>query len=158
KGFQTTTSGNACLNDGVFDAINNLSRAAGRRGLLVVTASVDGCGKSADQAISLAKQNHIQIYAVGMQGYKVNQGKDLAYLTTPPGGLSYARSPQDLKFALTSVLQAMQLQWAAKATLYPAAGPETATVQLTLSDQTIINTPPVHFNVNKSFSRPARIS
>ena len=31
KGFQPTTTGNACLNDAVFDAINNLSRAPGRR-------------------------------------------------------------------------------------------------------------------------------
>ena len=46
KGFQPTTTGNACLNDAVFDAINNLSRAPGRRALLIVTASLDGCGKA----------------------------------------------------------------------------------------------------------------
>ena len=158
KGFQATTSGNACLNDAVYDAINNLSRAPGRRALLVVTASLDGCGKGADQALALAKQNHIQIYAVAMLGYKVTAAQDLEYLTKPTGGLAYAREPKDLKFALLNVQQALGLQWSAKATLYPSAGPETATVQLTLSDQTLVNTQPVFFNVTKSFAQPAQIN
>ncbi len=158
KGFQPTTSGNACLNDAVYDAINNLSRAPGRRALLVVTASLDGCGKGADQALTLAQQNHIQIYAVGMLGYKVTDAKNLEYLTAPTGGLAYAREAKDLKFALLNVQQALQLQWSAKATLYPSAGPETATVQLTLSDQTLIKTQPLFFNVTKSFAQPAQIN
>src|SRR5579859_2803717 len=158
KGFQPTTTGNACLNDAVYDAINNLSRAPGRRTLLLVTASLDGCGKGADQALALAKQNHIQIYAVGMLGYKVNAAKDLEYLTKPTGGLAYAREAKDLKFALLNVQQALGLQWSAKATLYPSAGPETATVQLTLSDQTQISTQPVYFNVTKSFAQPPQIN
>jgi hypothetical protein len=158
KGFQPTTSGSACLNDAVYDAINNLSRAPGRRALLVVTASLDGCGKPAEQALTLAKQNHIQIYAVGMLGYKVADGKNLSYLTAPTGGLAYAREPKDVKFALLNVTQALRLQWAAKATLYPSAGPETATVQLTLSDQTLISTQPLFFDVTKSFARPAQIT
>jgi len=158
KGFQPTTNGNACLNDAVFDAINNLSRAPGRRALLIATASLDGCGKSADQAITLAQQNHIQIYAVGMLGYKVTDAKDFNYLTGVTGGLAYAREPKDVKFALGQVTQALRTQWSTKATLYPSAGPETATVQLTLSDQTVINGPPVFFNVTKSFARPAQIT
>ena len=158
KGFQPATSDNACLNDAVFDAINNLSRAPGRRALLVVTASLDGCGKSADQALALAKQNHIPIFAVAMLGYKVTAAENLNYLTAPTGGLAYARESKDLKFALLNVSQALKLQWSAKATLYPSAGPETATVQLTLTDQTQITTKPVFFSVNKSFARPAHIS
>jgi hypothetical protein len=158
KGFQPTTTGNACLNDAVYDAINNLSRAPGRRALLVVTASLDGCGKGADQALALAKQNHIQIYAVGMLGYKVTAAQNLEYLTAPTGGLAYAREQKDLKFALLNVQQALRLQWSAKSTLYPSAGPETATVQLTLSDQTLINTQAVFFNVAKSFAQPAQIN
>ena len=93
-----------------------------------------------------------------MLGYKVNAAQDLQYLTQPTGGLAYAREAKDLKFALLNVQQALGLQWSAKATLYPSAGPETATVQLNLSDQTIINTQPVFFNVTKSFAQPPQIN
>ena len=157
KGFQPTTQGNACLNDAVYDAINSLSGAPGRRALLLVTASLDGCGKVADQALALAEKNHIQIYAVAMLGYKVTAATDLQYLTGPTGGLAYANEAKGLKFALGQVQNALKSQWSAKAILFPPAGPETATVKLTLSDQTLINTGPKPFIVSKTFAQPAQI-
>ena len=154
----STSSGPSCLLDGVFDTIVKLSKGpSGRRALLIVTASADSCAtRLPADVVSLAQSNHIEIYAVGLLGYTVSE-TNLTALTDPTGGLTEMREQAQLKFGLDNIVLSWLTQYAAKFTMYPPAGQEKATLQLTLTDLTQVTTRPVAFTVSKDFAQPAQL-
>ena len=161
KGFQATNSGTPCLYDAAYDAVNKVSGApggdAGRRAVLIVTASASCSQRQATEVTDLAQQNHVQIYAVGLSGYSVS-AQDLSPLTTKTGGLVDTREIAALGFGLNNIVSALRQQGRIKTILYPPAGHEAAVLKLTLPDQTQINSRSVPFDVSKPYAQPASLS
>ena len=81
----------ACLNDGLYEAIAKLSNAPGRRAVFAVTASADSCAtRSTQMVVDFANQNDVELYAVGIDGYTITP-QELEGFTQPTGGLSETR-------------------------------------------------------------------
>ncbi len=147
-----------CLNDGVFEAVNKLSGASGRRAVLIFTASADGCGqRPAQDVVNLAQRNHIEIYGVGLRGYSITEG-ELNALAEPTGGLATLREQDNLTFGFQNVMSLLDNQWQAKTTLYPPAGPQTATLNVRLEDGTVLTSEPVNFEADQNYAQPPSIN
>jgi hypothetical protein len=157
KRLRAKASGHSCLNDGLYEAINKLSGAPGRRAVVVFTASADDCAtRSVQDVVGLAKENRVQIYAVGLQGYSITDG-DLNALVTPTGGLYTIKDASTLSFAFGNMMNVLGNQWEAKATLYPTAGNKSATLVVTLKDGTVLRSSPISFVSTQDFVRPTEI-
>lgn len=157
KRLRAKASGHSCLNDGLYEAINKLGGAPGRRAVLVFTASADDCAThSVQDVISLATENRVQIYAVGLEGYSITEG-DLNALVTPTGGLYTIKDASTLSFAFGNLMNVLGNQWEAKATLYPTAGNKSATLVVTLKDGTVLRSSPIPFVSTQDFVRPTEI-
>src|SRR5258706_10430589 len=139
--IKATATGTSCLLDGAYDALTKLSKGpSGRRALLIVTASADNCAtRLPADVVSLAKANHIEIYAVGLLGYSVAEA-NLSELTAPTGGLTEMREQPQLKFGLDNIVLAWQTQFTAKFNMYPPAGQEKATMLVNLTDLSRVTT------------------
>jgi hypothetical protein len=149
--------GTSCMNDGLYDAINKLSGAPGRKAVILVTASADDCGRKTPQEVGdLALSNQVQIYPVGLQGYAITQNA-LDLLTLPTGGLAEIRDESGLSFGLSNVIGLLKNQWTAKATVYPSTGEVTATLTVNLSDNTSITSPQFTFVSSQDYIPPTEI-
>ncbi|MBM4423801.1 MAG: VWA domain-containing protein [Chloroflexi bacterium] len=158
KKITAKNSGNSCLYAGAYEAVSKLSGASGRRAVIIVTASTDTCGNRLPQdVIDLAKQNHIMIYSVGLKGYSATE-QELDSLASATGGLASMREQDELVFAFENIMNGLNVQWRAKATVYPPAGEQAAHLSVTLKDGTIIESQPVTFVSNQDFVRPPEIS
>lgn len=157
KRLRAKASGSSCLNDGLYEAINKLGGAPGRRAVVVFTASADDCAsRSVQDVIGLAKENRVQVYAVGLEGYSITQG-DLSALVSPSGGLFTVRDSSTLSFAFANVMNVLGNQWQAKVTLYPTAGTKSAALVVTLKDGTVLRSSPISFVSTQDFVRPTEI-
>jgi hypothetical protein len=157
KRLRAKSGGHSCLNDGLYEAINKLGGAPGRRAVLVFTASADDCAThSVQDVVGLAEDNHVQIYAVGLEGYSITDG-DLNALVEPTGGLYTIKDASTLSFAFGNMMNVLGNQWEAKATLYPTAGNKSATLVITLKDGTVLRSEPINFVSTQDFVRPTEI-
>jgi pSer/pThr/pTyr-binding forkhead associated (FHA) protein len=157
KRLRAKSGGHSCLNDGLYEAINKLGGAPGRRSVVVFTASADDCAThSVQDVVGLAEENRVQIYAVGLQGYSITAG-DLDALVSPTGGLYTLKDASTLSFAFGNMMNVLANQWEAKATLYPTAGNKTATLVVTLKDGTVLRSSPISFVSTQDFVRPTEI-
>lgn len=155
--LQATFGGNSCLNNGAYEAINKLASASGRRAVIIFTASADNCTqRTAQDVAALAKQNHIQIYSVGLKGFAITE-QALEALSAPSGGLASLKEENGLGFAFGNVMAVLNNQWQAKATLYPPAGPQTAQLKVTLKDTSVLTSAPIPFTSNQDFPSPPKI-
>jgi hypothetical protein len=152
KGF-----GNSCLNDGLYEAVNKLGGAPGRRAVLVFTASADNCANRTPlDVINLAHQNRVQIYAAGLQGYAVT-AETLQALAEPTGGLAELKPDSTLGFGLGNLTAVLNNQWSARATVYPSAGEQAATLKINLKDGVSLTSPPIVFNSSQDYVPPTEI-
>ncbi|OGO71764.1 MAG: hypothetical protein A2Z37_00290 [Chloroflexi bacterium RBG_19FT_COMBO_62_14] len=157
KRLRAKSSGHSCLNDGLYEAVNKLGGAPGRRAVVVFTASSDDCAThSVQDVVGLANENRVQIYAVGLEGYSITAG-ELSALVDPTGGLATIKDASTLSFAFGNVMNVMGNQWEAKATLYPTAGSKTAALVITLKDGTVLRSSPITFVSTQDFVRPTEI-
>jgi hypothetical protein len=157
-GIKAKQSGNSCMNNGVYEAINKLSGAPGRRAVILFSASQDNCSQRTPQdVVALAKQNHVQLYAVGLKGYGITR-EQLDALVKETGGLASVQEEGELSFAFRNVMSILANQWQAKATLFPPSGQQDAILQLTLPDATVITSGPVPFTSPQDFIPPPQIS
>jgi hypothetical protein len=150
-------SGNSCLNDSVYRAVNMLSGAPGSKAVVVLTASQDDCAnRSAADVVSLAQKNEVQIYGVGIKGYTVIK-QDLTALTDPTGGLAEIRDQNNLRFGLANIVGIFKNQWTAEATIYPTAGEKTGTLTVNLKDGTSLKSQDFTFTSTQDYIPPAEI-
>jgi hypothetical protein len=152
KGF-----GNSCLNNGLYEAVNKLSGAPGRRAVIAFTASADDCAtRTAQEVVELAEQNGVQIYPVGLSGYTVTQDA-LDALADPTGGLSELKDEGTLGFGFSNIMAALNNQWTARSTVYPSAGEQQAVLTINLKDETVLTSPPITFTSAQDYVPPAEI-
>ena len=157
KKLPATQSGNSCLNNGAFEAINKLAAAPGRRAVIIFTASADNCfQRSAKEVAEQANRNDTQLYAVGLKGYSIAQ-EELDALVGPTGGLAQMVEVDKLGFGFTNVLNVLNNQWSAIATMYPEAGQQDATLTIKFKNGTQFVSGPIPFNSPKDFPLPPSI-
>ncbi|MBI5350824.1 MAG: FHA domain-containing protein [Chloroflexi bacterium] len=155
--MQATFGANSCLNNGAYEAVNKLASASGRRAVIIFTASADNCAqRTAQDVAALAKQNHIQIYSVGLKGFAITE-QALESFSAPSGGLASLKEENALGFAFGNVMAVLNNQWQAKATLYPSAGPQSAQIKVTLKDTSVLTSAPIQFTSNQDYPSPPRI-
>ncbi len=155
--LQATFGSNSCLYSGAYEAVNKLASASGRRAVIIFTASADNCAqRTAQDVAALAKQNHIQIYTVGLKGFAITE-QSLEALSAPSGGLASLKEENGLGFGFANVMAVLNNQWQAKATLYPPAGQQTAQLKVALKDTSVLTSAPVPFNSNQDYPSPPRI-
>lgn len=151
------TGGNACLYDGVYQAINQLTGTSGRRAVIIFTASAESCfNRPLPEVVQFARENNVQIYAVGLQGYTTTL-EELRKLTDPTGGLAAFKDEKTFIFGVENVITLLSEQWQANVHLYPTAGPQSAVLRLTLEDKSTIDSPPISFTSPQNFLRPAQV-
>ncbi len=157
KGLRPEYRKPACLNDSLYEAIAKLSSAPGRRAVFAITASADSCAtRSAQNVVDFANQNHVELYAVGVDGYTITS-QELAAFTQPTGGLSEMRGVSELSFALDTLVGVLANQWQAVWVVYPSEGPQTAELNLKLPDATVI-TGPLSFVSDRNYARPPTVA
>jgi hypothetical protein len=157
RNLTASSSGNSCLNDGLYNAINKLSGAPGRKAVILVTASADDCARRTPQEVgNLAQSNRVQIYPVGLQGYTITRN-DLDALALPTGGLAELRDESGLSFGLSNVIGLLRNQWTAKATVYPSSGEVIATLTVNLSDNISVTSPQFTFVSSQDYIPPTEI-
>lgn len=155
--MQATFGSNSCLNNGVYEAVNKLASASGRRAVIIFTASADNCAqRTAQDVAALAKQNHIQIYSVGLKGFAITE-QALDAFSAPSGGLASLKEENALGFAFGNVMAVLNNQWLAKATLYPTAGQQAAQLKVTLKDTSVLSSTLVTFTSNQDYPSPPKI-
>jgi hypothetical protein len=151
------SQGNSCLNNGLYEAVNKLSGAPGRRAVIVFTASADNCAtRSVQEVLNLAHMNRVQIYPVGLQGYTITRD-ELDALALPSGGLAELRDEGALGFGLSNISAVLVNQWTASSTIYPSAGQKTATLVVNMSDDTILTSPSITFTSAQDYIPPTEI-
>ena len=150
-------SGGSCLNEGVYQAVNKLGGAPGRRAVILFTASTDNCGtRTASEVINLANQNRVQVYPVGLLGYAVTEA-ELEALADPTGGIAEFKEQSTLTFGLANVTAILSNQWTAKSTIYPSAGQQSATLKIGLKDEITLASAPITFVSSQDFVPPSEI-
>jgi len=157
RGLQPESGRQACLNEGLYEAIAKLSNAPGRRAVFTVTASADSCAlRSTQMVVDFANQNDVELYAVGIDGYTITP-QELERFTQPTGGLSETRRSSELNFALDNQMGVLGNQWEAVWMVYPPEGPQTAELNLKLPDATVV-TGPLSFVSDRSYARPPAVA
>ncbi len=157
RGLRPKTFGKSCMYNAIYEAVNKLAGAPGRRAVIVFTASADDCAtRTAQEVINLAEQNRVQIYAVGLLGYTITQA-DLDALADPSGGISELKDEETLGFGLSNIMAVLSNQWTAKATIYPSAGQQTAVLTVNLKDETSLVSPPIPFLSSQDYIPPTEI-
>jgi Mg-chelatase subunit ChlD len=157
KYLPAVSYGDSCLNNSLYEAVNKLSGAPGRRAVIVITASADDCyERSTPEVLDLARANQVQIYPVGLQGYTITQ-EELDAIAGPSGGLAELRDEGTLGFGLSNISALLVNQWTARATIYPSAGQKTANLLLNLSDDTILTSPSISFTSAQDYIPPTEI-
>lgn len=157
KSLRPVYRGPACLNDGLYEAIAKLADAPGRRAVFAITASADTCARSSAQTVvDFANQNHVELYAVGVEGYTITS-RELEDFTQPTGGLSETRNVSESGFALDALMGVLGNQWQAVWVVYPSEGPQTAELSLKLPDATVV-TGSLSFVSDRSYARPPTVA
>lgn len=147
-----------CVYAAVYSALKKLSGASGRRALFLMTASKDECqNQDPQEVIDFARSNHIEIYAVGINGYSVGE-EDLTQLTDPTGGLTNLREQGELLFGVENVMKALSAQFTVKAIVFPLAGSNTAQVSVILSNGSVVDSKEVPFESDQDYIRPPEIA
>jgi predicted component of type VI protein secretion system len=157
KRINAQSSGNSCLNNALYESVLKLSGAPGRRAVVAFTASRDNCANRLyDDVVDLARQNRVQIYAVGLLGYSITE-EELEAFTGPSGGFAEFKDESTLGFGFTNVMAALNSQWTARAIVFPLAGEREAVLTVNLSDETVLSSPPIPFTSPQDFIPPTEI-
>lgn len=156
-GIAPRAGAKACLNQGLFEAVRRVKDLPTRRAVFVVTASQDGCETpSAQSVIDLAKQNKVQIYAVGLDGYAVSKAA-LERFTEPTGGIALMTNASESIITFGNQMSLLANQWETAYAFFPAKGPQTAEMIITLKSGTLI-TKTLNFDVDKDYFPPPKIA
>lgn len=158
RSLQAQAGKPSCLNDGLYEAVVKLQNAPGRRAVLAFTASSDNCAtRTAQSVIDFARQNRVQIYGVGLQGYTITR-QELSTIARATGGLETLAPANQVTFGFDGFLAVLSNQWVATWTLYPAAGPQPAELRLTLNNQSVVTLPGVTFVSDRAYVRPPSVA
>lgn len=154
--LQPSPRGSSCLNDGLYEAVNKLTGIQGRKAVFAFTASADNCNtRPLQQVLDAARQNGVQLYAVGLESYAVSQA-DLDTFTRPTGGLGVMTSLSRLGPTLDNWVALLSNQWQVVWTLCPPQGEQNATLNLMLEDTQTLSTP-LSFASDQAYACPPRV-
>ena len=157
RAVTATSFGNSCLNNALYEAVNMLGGAPGRRAVIVFTASADNCAtRSVQEVADLAQKNRVQIYPVGLQGYTTTK-EALDSIANSTGGLAELRDEGTLGFGFSNLMAVLHNQWTARATIYPSAGLQSAILKINLKDETILTSSEIQFTSSQDYIPPAEI-
>ena len=157
KSLQPQSGKQACLNDALYEAIAKLSNAPGRRAVIAITASADGCATRSTQAVvDFANENRVDLYALGVEGYTSTR-QELDAITVPTGGFSEARGVSELGFSLDNLMAMLSNQWQAVWVVYPSEGAQIAELSVKLPDATVV-VGSLSFVSDRSFARPPSVA
>ena len=157
RAVTATSFGNSCLNNALYEAVNMLGGAPGRRAVIAFTASADTCATRSVQAVAdLAQKNKVQIYPVGLQGYSTTK-EALDDIANATGGIAEFRDEGTLGFGLSNIMAVLHNQWTARATIYPSAGLQSALLKINLKDETILTSSEIQFTSSQDYVPPAEI-
>lgn len=150
-------SGKSCLNQGLFEAVRRVKDLPTRRAVFVLTASQDTCETpSAQSVIDLARQNKVQIYAVGLDGYTISKAA-LERFTEPTGGLALMTNAGEAIITIGNQMSLLANQWETAYAFFPAKGAQTAEMNLTLKDGSLVSRT-LAFEVDRDFFPPPKIA
>ena len=157
RSITASSFGNSCLNNALYEAVNMLGRAPGRRAVIAFTASADDCAtRSVQEVANLAQNNRVQIYPIGLQGYTTTK-EALDNIANPTGGIAELRDEGTLGFGLSNLIAVFHNQWTARATIYPSSGLQSAILKVNLKDETILFSPEIQFSSSQDYVPPAEI-
>jgi len=157
KSLQPQSGKPACLNDALYEAIAKLSNAPGRRAVIAITASADGCAtRSTQGVVDFANENRVDLYALGVEGYTSTR-QELDAITLPTGGFSEARGVSELGFSLDNLMAMLANQWQAVWVVYPSEGSQIAELSVKLPDATVV-VGSLSFVSDRSFARPPSVA
>lgn len=157
RNLVASSFGSSCLNNGLYEAVNMLGGAPGRRAVIAFTASADDCAtRTVQEVADLARKNRVQIYLAGMQGYSATE-EALDTIANATGGIAELRDEGTLGFGLSNIMAVLHNQWTARATIYPSAGPQTAFLKINLKDETTLTSPEIPFTSSQDYIPPAEI-
>lgn len=150
-------SGKSCLNQGLFEAVRRVKDLPTRRAVFVLTASQDTCETpSAQSVIDLARQNKVQIYAVGLDGYTISKAA-LERFTEPTGGLALMTNAGEAIITIGNQMSLLANQWETAYAFFPAKGAQTAEMNLTLKDGSLVSRT-LSFDVDRDYFPPPKIA
>ncbi len=150
-------SGKSCLNQGLFEAVRRVKDLPTRRAVFVLTASQDTCETpSAQSVIDLARQNKVQIYAVGLDGYTISKAA-LERFTEPTGGLALMTNAGEAIITIGNQMSLLANQWETAYAFFPAKGAQTAEMNLTLKDGSLVSRT-LSFEVDRDYFPPPKIA
>lgn len=150
-------SGKSCLNQGLFEAVRRVKDLPTRRAVFVLTASQDTCeSPSAQSVIDLARQNKVQIYAVGLDGYTISKAA-LERFTEPTGGLALMTNAGEAIITIGNQMSLLANQWETAYAFFPAKGAQTAEMNLTLKDGSLVSRT-LSFEVDRDYFPPPKIA
>ncbi|WP_129629695.1 FHA domain-containing protein [Candidatus Oscillochloris fontis] len=153
--WRSAPGAGTCLYNAAFQAVQLLADSAQpeeRRAVILFTDGVDelsGGGqcseRGAENVILRAKDKGIPIYTIGLCASQSCRSIDEAVLSRmarDTNGAAVVGVADQLKDRFSEIMQILDSQWVAKATLYPRSGPNTAALQVQVegSDQTILGT------------------
>lgn len=149
--------GKSCLNQGLFEAVRRVKDLPTRRAVFVLTASQDTCETpSAQSVIDLARQNKVQIYAVGLDGYTISKAA-LERFTDPTGGLTLMTNASESIITIGNQMSLLANQWETAYAFFPAKGPQTAEMIVSLKDGSLV-TRTLNFEVDREYFPPPKIA
>lgn len=153
--WRSVSGAGTCLYNAAFQAVQLLAESAQpeeRRAVILFTDGVDelsGGGqcseRGAENVILRAKDKGIPIYTIGLCAAQSCRSIDEAVLSRmarDTNGAAVVGVADQLKDRFSEIMQILDSQWVAKATLYPRSGPNTAALQVQVegSDQNILGT------------------
>lgn len=157
RNLTASSFGSSCLNNALYEAVNMLGGAPGRRAVIAFTASADNCAtRSVQEVADLALKNRVQIYPVGLQGYSATR-EALDSIANSTGGIAEFRDEGTLGFGLSNIMAVLHNQWTARATIYPSAGLQSAILKINLKDETSLSSPEIQFSSSQDYIPPAEI-
>jgi hypothetical protein len=141
--WKSVSGAGTCLYNATFQAVQLLAEAAQpeeRRAVILFTDGVDeqsGGGRcserGAENAIISAKEHHVPIYTIGLCASQSCSSIDesvLARMARETDGAKVVGVVDQIEARFQRIMDILDSQWMAKATLYPRKGPNTAALSV----------------------------
>lgn len=157
-GLAPRGAGKSCLNQGMFEAVQRVKNLPTRRAVFVLTASQDNCETPTTQSvIELARQNRVQIYAVGLDGYTVSKAA-LDRFSEPTGGIALMTKASESIITIGNQMSLLANQWETAYAFFPNKGPQSAEMAVTLKSSGALVTRTISFDVDRDYFAAPKIA
>ncbi len=141
--WRSVSGAGTCLYNAVFQAVQMLADSAQpeeRRAVILFTDGVDELSsgvqcseRGAENAILRATDKNIPIYTIGLcesQSCRSIDEAVLSRMARDTKGAAVVGVADQMEDRFSEIMQILDSQWVAEATIYPRSGPNTATIQV----------------------------